>query len=323
MKDTLLSIKELSKKLLKEDISKEEIQNTIHRIYDYFKSVTAISGYDKELKHLAAIPTASGMALGLNHAALCLLDYHRTYLFFKGVMKAIEDKRKEHPTKIIQFLYAGCGPYAPFVNMVAPLFSADEVQFSLLDINQNAINFAKQIIADLSLENYINNYFVADAITFKIPNNAHYDIVFSETLDALLYRESYVPILGNLLSQLNKDVKIIPHNVIVNFKGTYHEVSKGEELIDTIFYTRDSIEQFSNILPPVFPAKEIEFDTKKNYKSVIIDTLVNVYDDIWIKRGESSLTLPYEMIVEQPISFKKIIFNYQIAPSVELKLKYQ
>ena len=75
---------------------------------------------------------------------------------------------------------------------------------------------AKRLIDSLELNDYVQEIYLADAVTFKIPNPDTIHIVISETLDALLYRECYVPILFNLLPQLGKDITLIPENVLID-----------------------------------------------------------------------------------------------------------
>jgi len=56
---------------------------------------------------------------------------------------------------------------------------------------------------------------------------------------------------------------------------------------------------------------------------MIIDTEVHIYDDLMLQRGESSLTIPYEMTLENPAKSEKIIFTYHMEPQVELKCELQ
>ena len=52
-------------------------------------------------------------------------------MFLKAMVMAIKEKQQKHPDKTINIFYAGCGPYAPFVTLIAPLFSPKKIQFSL------------------------------------------------------------------------------------------------------------------------------------------------------------------------------------------------
>ena len=62
--------------------------------------------------------------------------------------------KKQHG-EVINVFYAGFGPYAPFVTLVAPFFKSNEVQFTLLEINKNSVESAKKLINALELSDYI------------------------------------------------------------------------------------------------------------------------------------------------------------------------
>ncbi len=324
-------IKYLSSILLTNNTNQETIENTLHEINRYFGEITNLSSYSTEVKYLAAVPTASGMALSLTHAAQCLLDYKRTVRFLRGIVTAIKDKQKEHPEKVITIFYAGCGPYAPFITLVAPLFDPSEVQFSILEINKDSLELAKKLIETLHLKQYVQEYYIADAVTFNIPSADSFHILFSETLDALLYRESYVPILRNMLPQLSEKAIIIPENVLLtsSFRIQEENISANEpeskkiELVE-IFNTRKALASLDKNSDPVqFPSISLHLEPTIAYKSLLIDTKVNIYKDLQLTRGESSLTLPYEMKLNTPLEFKTILFTYQLQPQVELKCEFQ
>ena len=195
------------------ETSNEQLKESLDEIHGIFEGVIGISGLEPDMQNQAAVNTKYGKALGLSYAVQCLIDYFRTIQLLRGLTLAIAKKQAEHPKEKIKIFYAGCGPYAPFITLVAPLYKPSEVQFTLLDINPKSIEFAKTLIQDLKLEEYVDAVFVGDAITSEIPNPDSYHILFSETLDSLLYREAYVPILCNLLPQFSKDVILIPENV--------------------------------------------------------------------------------------------------------------
>lgn len=323
---TAIDIKKKVLALLKDSIEQPEIENLINNIYSYFKELTQLTGFDNSIEHLAAVNTAKGKALGLNHAAQCLLDYKRTVKFLKAMVMAIKEKQQKQPNETIQVFYAGCGPYAPFITLIAPLFTAEDVQFSLLEINDTSLNYAKKLIEKLELSNYVTNYYNADAITFKIPEAKKYHILFSETLDALLYRECYVPILFNLLPQLPKDVTVIPENVLIKMSLATDAITDSKHNsveIETIVNVREAILAYERgtRIPTQLPDKKVVVNSIniKNYNYLLLDTLVHVYNDIWLTRNESSLTLPLEMHIEHPVDFDAIVYTYLMDTNIELK----
>lgn len=321
------TIKELSTTILNNQSDFDTIKNTIDEIHTHYLEITNIGELEKSMQHLAAVPTASGMALSLNHAAACLLDYRRTAKFLDGMVSLIRKKQQEHPNEIINIFYAGCGPYAPFVTLVAPLFKASEVQFSILEINAASMQMAEKLIKKLELTDYVTAYHTADAVTFQIPDAKKYHILFSETLDALLYRESYVPILWNMLPQLSNDCAVIPNNVIVQASMTFPkqegEDTRREKEAATILNVREAVKvnDGSKSLPDSFSPVTINIGGEEKYSTMIVDTKVHVQGDIWLHRNESSLSLPLEMEIAYPLDAPNVTFFYELKPSVELKLR--
>ena len=322
----ITDFKTSSKALLREGLPHEDAVEIINRLHHHFYHLTDISGNDMVIQNLAAVPTASGMALGLNHAAQCLLDYHRTLKILQGLFKAIKDRQSEFPGETIIIFYAGCGPYAPFVPMIASLFSPEALQFSLLEINKPSLDSAKRLIKGLSLEAYIKDYHLADAVTFEIPDAASFHILYSETLDALLFRECYVPILANMLPQLRDNVTLIPNNVVLTaelFSNDENTANEKSETV-TIFDTRETLQTLNAPLPDVIPAAQIALKANdaRAPSRLIIDTHVDIYDGIALTRGQSSLTLPYEMNIAPDTEYETLEFHYQLKPSIELIHKF-
>lgn len=319
-------LKTLSKALLREDLPPAEAVDMINRIHRNLYEITDISGNDMVIQNLAAVPTASGMALGLNHAAQCLLDYTRTIKILKGLVAAIKETQSECPGEAINIFYAGCGPYAPFAAMIAPLFSPAELQFSLLEINKPSLDSAKRVVKGLSLDAYVKDFHLADAVTFSIPDAASFHILYSETLDAMLYRECYVPILANMLPQLSETIKLIPHNVVLTAELYSNEGSTAADTLETVtlFDTREVLGTANTPLPDRLPAMKISLKPggRPSVSHLIIDTLVEIYGDTALTRGESSLTLPYEMVIAPDVDYESVEFSYQLQPNIELIHKF-
>lgn len=321
------TIKELSTTILNNQADIEKSKDAIDEIHKHFLEITKLADLGDGLQYIAGVPTASGMALSLNHAAACLLDYRRSTKFLNGMVSLIREKQQQYPNETINIFYAGCGPYAPFITMVAPLFDPKEIQFTLLEINAASIEVAEKLITELKLTDYITEYHTADAVTFQIPDAKKYHILFSETLDALLYRESYVPILWNMLPQLSENCAVIPNNVIVQASLTFPKQegqdAKKEKEAGVILNVRDAVQinDGSKTLPESFAPTTINLSGDEKYNTMIVDTKVHIYKDIWLARNESSLSIPLEMEIAYPLDAPNVTFFYQLKPSVELKLK--
>ncbi len=324
--NTIPDIKSLVTELVSPKIQETRVTSILDQIHASFYQLTQMNTYSSDIKYLAAVPTASGMALSLNHAAECFLDYKRTWLFLKGIVTAIQKLLRESPDQTVHIFYAGCGPYAPFINLVAPLFKPSEIQFSILEINQHSLSLAKKLITSLSLTSYIKSYYEADAVTFTIPSPEDYQILFSETLDALLYRESYVPILQNMLTQFSNDIIVIPHNVSIcmNYISVDSNNTQQETYAGIVFDTREAL--VSSITNETstkqLPSQSFDIVDNQHYKGALLDTEVHIYQDLKLYRNESSLTLPYEVSFDPDSKIHRITFTYVLQPQVELRCDF-
>lgn len=306
--------------LLNPKLPFEEIKEIIDSIHALFHQKTQISGFEVSIENLVAVPASKGKAVGLNHAAQCLLDYQRTHRFVLAIHQAILDQQKSNLGKTIQLFYAGCGPYATLMTLIAPLFRPDEIQFSLLEINKNSIDSAKKLIKEMGLDGYVSNIYLGDATTFQIPDAKSYDILISETLDALLYRECYVPILINMLPQLRKEAILIPDNVSIELllKTGENETKLGI-IIDVRKVLSDLTEKHDQLSK--FPEKvfKLSLIPDKDSPLLLLETKVHIYKDYELNRNESSLTVIYEISYPKTDS---ISFTYYLEPEVELKYQF-
>ncbi len=328
--NTNRQLKETILLLLDETITKKDVEKHINDIHNFFESITLISGFDHKLEHLAAVPLSKGKALGLNYAAQCLLDYQRTLKFLRSMVKTINTKKKQHSNIPIQIFYAGCGPYAPFISLIAPLYSSDEIQFSLLEVNKASMDAAKRLITALFLNDFVNHYYITDAVTFKVPDPKQYHILFSETLDALLYRESYVPILKNLLPQFHSDITLLPNNVILKatLLAKASQLTKNKDVtLGSVFNVKETISLLNETsdLKNIIPCNSFSFENinLNNFQSILIDTIVDVGNEYTLERNESSLTLASEILLTSHQNANKIKFTYQLEPQIELKYHFE
>ena len=116
------TIDALAAYLLDPDIEQAHQEAIIDRIHELFSEIVIVSGFDGHEDWQNDVETSSGMAISVNEAARCLLDYRRTGQFLRGFHKAILEAQRRFPGETIEVLYAGCGPYAPFFTLVVPMF---------------------------------------------------------------------------------------------------------------------------------------------------------------------------------------------------------
>lgn len=155
----------------------------------------------------------SGKAIGPRWAGMCIDDIMRTKRFICGIDKAIKDVRKNNDQQQLTILYAGTGPFATLVMPFIALYTSDELQFILLEVNLKSVNYLKTVINTFNAEDYIKAIHLCDASTFQLPEGTEADILLIECLQHALAREPQVAITYNLLPQLQENVILIPKEI--------------------------------------------------------------------------------------------------------------
>lgn len=321
-----IDIRSISEQLTNPQINQNHAEKLINEIFQHYELLTNLPQYADGFTHYAAVPTKNGKALSLLHAAQCLLDYQRTRYFLSGIKDAIDDKLSQKQNTPLRILYAGCGPFAPLFTLIAPLYSSDQIQFEILEVNSTSLQVARDLTEKLELSTFVRDFIEADAITYQIPHPETVDILISETLDSLLSRESYVPIKLNFSKQLTGNAIFIPENVTlkINLKSEING-EETEMFLGEIFNTNKKIDQYisTNSKADYFESVACPIHNNPNYKGLVFDTLVHVYRTTFLGRMQSSITLPYEMKFEHPLTFSKLIFTYEMAPTLELKCDFE
>lgn len=200
---------------LNEDSSSGELRSASFNLFDLFSEITNIKDNSTSPLETNAIYLNCGKAIAPLNAAQCIREHLRTAKFIRGINCAIKEAQTRFPGEVIQILYAGCGPCAPFAVAMIALFPPEQVQFTLLDINSYSLDAAEKIINTFGYQNSIIEYVCCDASIFKKSEKIDYHIVISETMLNALQKEPQVAITGNLAPQIRKNGILIPQKIIV------------------------------------------------------------------------------------------------------------
>lgn len=195
-----------------------------HDLHEIFSSATGISAgnvYDEPI-YLSA-----GKAVSPTQAVHCLLEFKRTAVFLKGIYKAILHLQKTFHNKKVTLLYAGCGPYATLLTPLTTLFSAEEISFILLDINEVSLEAVQLLYEHLHITQYIKKVVHTDASTYQIDPEDEIQVVISETMQQALQKEPQVAIMQNLIPQLPENGLFIPERIDISAKL----ISDKEEIL--------------------------------------------------------------------------------------------
>ncbi|MCU8008102.1 phytanoyl-CoA dioxygenase family protein [Shewanella sp. SM87] len=175
--------------------------------------IAAVELHPESFLDTEASHTPFGKAVSFTTAAQCAEDPERGRVFIQGIYQAIQDRLKAHPGQIVNILYAGTGPFAWLLLPLLPLFSASQIQVTLLDIHQASLDKVTKLIEHFDLADRVVESACADATLWQPNTVVKFDVILSETMKHLLQQEPQVQIFTHLQAYLADDGVLIPQNI--------------------------------------------------------------------------------------------------------------
>jgi hypothetical protein len=315
-------IKKATLCLLFEPENYKGIREGVHKLHQIFSdingvSATGISDNDIDLP--------SGKAVSTIKAAHCLIELQRTAVFLRGVYLAILQLKEDYPDERIHILYAGCGPYATLLTPLTTIFTADEVAFHMLDINEASLQAARKLYSSLSLDAYVEEWICADATTHRVPEDGITHLIVSETMQRALQNEPQVSIMKNLMPQLPEKGLFVPKNIAVSATlmsprlETEYRMSIGGKQPDRICLGevyRIGREHFDDQHPvTVTIAGDVAV-----FKQLCLLTVITTFGDERLNIYDCSLTMPHNLFdVDKDSAGRQLSFKYRMSeiPGIE------
>jgi len=305
----------------------QELFNVSKEYYDFLVEVIDLDPDDEQNRSNRKY-FDNGYAIGLTWAAMCIKDIMRTKKFVDGLYQAVCDVQKNIGSKPIHILYAGTGPFATLVLPLTARFTSQELQFTLIEVNEDSYNCVNKLFHTLNLQEYIHHSEQVDATKWQLSVDLEIDIFLSETMQRALKCEQQVAICMNIVPQLSPKVLMIPENIVlkaalihyekesinsyisnpvVNSFGTIFELNK-ETILQNIFAYNETKGNY-NFSPIILniPKPSIEKVPTLNILTEIV-----VYDEDIITYKESGLTIPFQIQQFYEVLPEKIMFYYQI-----------
>lgn len=272
----------------------------------------------------------SGNAIGLTWAAMCIIDYNRTKRFMNGIYEATVDMLKRNAGKPVHILYAGTGPFATLALPLMARFSEQQIQFTLLEVNEPSFNCLEKLFSTLNLEKYIRRLEKADATKWKLPSNEPVDIFICETMQQGLRKEPQVTVCMNIVPQLPSHSIIIPEQITLTaslidiqkrmqlkFGGNSSE--NPVHLLDTIFtLNKKTILQHASTHQEAGESSQPFTETFISIPTEVADTHRFLYllTDIMIYKQEQLL------IDDSPLTLPLKLAEFSLHQSTEIKFQY-
>ena len=263
------------------------------------KSLFEITGLDiTEEKNRSNLSFANGVALGTTWAAMCLDDLIRSKMFVKGLYEAIHQKLQKKSS--VHVLYVGTGPYATLVLPLLTLFSPQELQLTLVEVNDISFQTVSQLFSTLELTSFVNSFLHQSVMDLQLESSDEIDIFLTETMQHALLKEQQVPIVYHVLPQLHSEVILIPENIhlyLATIENKEYGAVPKAILGDIISFNKDYVyrsQKSDGDSGYTFPKKEfiLKLEEQEPTPSIGIFTEIQVFGNNFITLNESGLTIP-------------------------------
>jgi hypothetical protein len=241
-------------------------------------------------KEKAHIETPKGNAIGTWWAATCIKEIFRTQRFAKALAQAIKDIQHNEKRRV-HVLYAGTGPFAALALPIMLTFQPTEVQFTLLEINQNSYGKLQDLLQRLELLPYVKELSLADAAIYTLKND-DVDVVLSETMNLALFKEPQVSIMMNLERQLGNRAVYLPNQIKVALCKQGHKVDL-EKLTTLMKFDQLAMNELNKkayAMQELFEKTTLAVDLAQGER-LCYHTEIVIYKGFKLGLNDSSLTL--------------------------------
>jgi len=269
----------------------------LHRL---FSAATSATG--RAITTTNALDANGAIALSPSLAASCLLDSVRTAAFVRGVHAALREARRRFPHEVLEVVYAGTGPFAPFALITAFGTIDDKIRWTLVDIHEESIASVRSLVQRCGLERFIRTVH-ADATTYRHDRTIH--IIVSETMQRSLWGEPQVAIFRNLRRQLAPGGISVPEEVTIDLKmiAARDEETRwrGETIADRSIPIGRVFQLATEGETPAIVLTLVPPTTSSAYWAALF-TRIRVFGDDVLDAYESGLTVPEILWPISPIT---------------------
>ncbi len=299
--DYRLTLRRPTNTLLRIDASYQQMFEAAEEMYRLLLAAACMHPDDP--KNRTDIYLPEGKAIAPAWAAMCIRDFYRTRQFLRALISAVQTMRSRTPDSPVHVLYAGTGPFATLALPLTTMFTPEELQFTLLEINPESVRMLQNVLDVFQADGYVRKIEQTDATTYQAEGPVH--IVVTETMQQALQDEPQVAITRNLAPQLAPGGILIPQKVTIS-AGLFNIHNLQEINTSPSAY---------RLLCPVYELSAGSVETTAPFPEVLVDvpesfeggfsqfclfTEICLFDDIFLHTGDSGLTQPKLLLKTRP-----------------------
>ena len=302
-------------------------------LFQRIAELAEFTDYSQGLNKDNHTDTAHGKACSSDVAAMCTIEFMRNFRFQLGILKAIKDKGLS--CSPVELLYAGSGPFGSLVIPLLLLLEPNQVRVTIIDIHQESLERLKRLIKALALEEFITEYYLADATEWQPDNGNLYDIIVSETMKAMLEQEPQVAVFANLEPFLKPSGTLIPEIISIkawlvdsstenNQMLGYDNVTPAVPSIciaDMFALDRNAIVDIRE--RGIEEASRGKFTMPQDigqFNLIHYSTDIQVYDNVVLNKKECSLTCPKVVPLTRNLAGQEMHYEYHMGNYPEFSI---
>ena len=212
--------------------SYHQIKQELTTLYDSLKCVFDYAQVPLELRDRQFL-NKTGFAMSPTDSITTIQDVFRVSGFMRSIDSAIKDLKEKYKDEKLHILYPACGPLAP---LLVPLlvyyksnhiYSGEDLQVTFIDIQQGAIMALVEILKVASLDEFVKDICLMDAVDYRSDDKIH--LVILEAMQHGFTKEGHLSIAKHFAFVLDKDGIFLPQEVRIDAVITTGEEEYNEQ----------------------------------------------------------------------------------------------
>lgn len=165
----------------------------------------------------------SGLVMSPDNCLTTILDDIRVRGFIRGVDAAIKSKCEQIKDRPLHVVYPACGPFAPLLMPLIAyyqqrgLYSAQQLQVTLIDIQPGAVETLNTLIEKLDIEDFVAEVHCGDVLKYH-PDGQMIDLLVLEAMQHGFSREGHMSFARHLQQFMHDSSDLLPRRVCVAAK---------------------------------------------------------------------------------------------------------